>query len=114
MAVRFCMDDFGTGYSSAPNLTNLPLDPQKTDPSFVFSVHAKHTDAVAVRTLIAMGNDGFPTVRVRARFWAGRFTFPVPFPCPPTGTAAGEPEAGSHPLGGAPPFPKSGFIPYGY
>jgi EAL domain-containing protein (putative c-di-GMP-specific phosphodiesterase class I) len=54
LGVRFSMDDFGTGYSSLSHLTNLPLDQLKIDQSFVFNMHAKPTDAVIVRTVIAM------------------------------------------------------------
>lgn len=54
VGVRFSMDDFGTGYSSLSSLTKLPLDQLKIDQSFVHNMHAKPTDAVIVRTIIAM------------------------------------------------------------
>ena len=54
LGVCFSMDDFGTGYSSLSHLTNLPLDQLKIDQSFVFNMDGKHTDAVIVRTIIAM------------------------------------------------------------
>jgi diguanylate cyclase (GGDEF)-like protein/PAS domain S-box-containing protein len=56
LGVRFSMDDFGTGHSSLSSLTRLPLDQLKIDQSFVQHMVQRPTDAVIVRTIIAMAN----------------------------------------------------------
>jgi len=56
LGVRFSMDDFGTGHSSLSSLSRLPLDQLKIDQSFVSRMGTHPTDAVIVRTTIAMAN----------------------------------------------------------
>lgn len=54
--IKIAMDDFGTGYSSLSYLRQLPFSSIKIDISFVRNMLINESDAVIVRTIIAMGH----------------------------------------------------------
>ena len=54
IGVRFSVDDFGTGFSSLTNLSRLPVFQLKIDRAFVRGMDRIASDAVIVRTIIAM------------------------------------------------------------
>ena len=55
--IKIAMDDFGTGYSSLSYLRQLPFSSLKIDISFVRNMLTSESDAVIVRTIIAMGHN---------------------------------------------------------
>lgn len=57
IGVSISLDDFGTGYSSLSYLQKLPIDTLKIDKSFVDDIHMKDSNAVIVRTIIALGHN---------------------------------------------------------
>jgi CheY-like chemotaxis protein len=56
LGVRLSLDDFGTGYSSLSYLRYFQLDKLKIDQSFIADITNDGTDAVLVRTMIAVGH----------------------------------------------------------
>lgn len=54
--IGFSMDDFGTGFSSLSSLKRLPIQQLKIDKSFVNDIVSTPSDAIIVKTIIAMGN----------------------------------------------------------
>lgn len=56
LGVRLAIDDFGIGCSSLPQLTRLPLDQLKIDPSIVHDIGVKPSDRAIVQSLIEVGN----------------------------------------------------------
>ena len=53
--VHFSLDDFGTGYASLAYLKRMPLSEIKIDYSFVRDVLSDPSDAITVRTILALG-----------------------------------------------------------
>lgn len=56
LGVRLSLDDFGTGYSNLSYLQHFPLDKLKIDQTFIADITSDGTDAVLVRTMIAIGH----------------------------------------------------------
>lgn len=56
VGLRLSLDDFGTGYSSLSYLRLFQLDKLKIDQSFIADITSEGTDAVLVRTMIAVGH----------------------------------------------------------
>ncbi|MDA8038189.1 MAG: EAL domain-containing protein [Actinomycetota bacterium] len=54
--MRIAVDDYGTGYSSLAYLHSLPLDELKLDRSFVNNIAANESNAIIVRSSIAMAH----------------------------------------------------------
>ena len=57
VGVTLSLDDFGTGYSSLSVLKKLPLNQIKIDQSFVRNMTTDASDAVMVKTIIAMAHN---------------------------------------------------------
>jgi diguanylate cyclase len=57
MGIAVSMDDYGTGQSTLSYLQQLPLDELKIDRRFVQQVHLRSSDAVLVRSTIAMAHE---------------------------------------------------------
>jgi diguanylate cyclase (GGDEF)-like protein len=57
MGVRIAIDDFGTGYSSLAYLTQLPISEIKIDKSFMTNILDNASDAIVVRSTIALAHD---------------------------------------------------------
>ena len=54
MGLLLALDDFGTGYSSLARLRDLPIDKVKIDKSFVTHMDEHPSDALIVRSVIAL------------------------------------------------------------
>jgi len=54
--LQFSLDDFGTGYASLAYLKRMPLSEIKIDQSFVRDVLKDPSDAITVRTILALGH----------------------------------------------------------
>jgi EAL domain-containing protein (putative c-di-GMP-specific phosphodiesterase class I) len=54
MGLLLALDDFGTGYSSLERLRDLPIGKVKIDKSFVMQMDERPSDALIVRSVIAL------------------------------------------------------------
>jgi EAL domain-containing protein (putative c-di-GMP-specific phosphodiesterase class I) len=57
LGIAVSMDDYGTGQSTLTYLRTLPLNELKIDRSFVQHVHENRSDALLVRSTIALAHD---------------------------------------------------------
>jgi EAL domain-containing protein (putative c-di-GMP-specific phosphodiesterase class I) len=57
LGIRLSIDDFGTGYSSLNHLRRLPIGALKIDASFVAAMRDSATDAVIVRSTVALAHN---------------------------------------------------------
>jgi diguanylate cyclase (GGDEF)-like protein/PAS domain S-box-containing protein len=57
LGVGITIDDFGTGYSSLNHLRRLPIGTLKIDASFIAAMRSSATDAVIVRSTVALAHN---------------------------------------------------------